>query len=83
LYLPKQLTHPTYQIMDDDATSNTPPTPSFDISAPTDPSQGWTVKHVSGGDGTDAFALYLQDLLNRAIVRPFSATFCSVRSSRL
>ncbi|GAB7327406.1 hypothetical protein MBLNU13_g11269t1 [Cladosporium sp. NU13] len=44
------------------------PTLSFDLSAPTDPSSGWTVQKVWGADGDDSndFAKQLQDILNRA-----------------
>ena len=46
--------------------TQTVPTLSFDLEAPTDPSAGWKVTNVQGaGDGSNDFANKLQDLLRR------------------
>ena len=55
-------TLPTYSI-DFGNSSSESAASAFNIS-------GWTVTSMSGGNGTDAFAKHLQDILNRTVTRP-------------
>jgi hypothetical protein len=41
------------------------PTLSFDLSKPSDASEGWKVESVWGGDPSNPFAKHLEDILNR------------------
>jgi hypothetical protein len=41
------------------------PTLSFDLSTPSDASEGWKVESVWGGDPSNPFAKHLEDILNR------------------